>query len=52
MLGELVNEVANGAYQAGVNEFNFDVTGLASGVYVYRIESPDFIDTKKMILLR
>lgn len=52
MLGELVNEVANGEYQAGVNEFSFDATGLASGVYVYRIESPDFIDTKKMILLR
>ena len=52
MLGELVNVVADGEYQAGVNEFNFDATGLSSGVYVYRIESPDFVDTKKMILLR
>ncbi len=52
MLGELVNVVADGEYQAGVNEFNFEATGLSSGVYVYRIESSDFVDTKKMILLR
>jgi hypothetical protein len=52
MLGELVSELANGEYSSGVHEFGFNAEGLASGIYVYRVESPNFIDTKKMVLLR
>ncbi|MCJ7651513.1 MAG: T9SS type A sorting domain-containing protein, partial [Candidatus Lokiarchaeota archaeon] len=52
LLGEVVSELANAEYQAGTHEFNFDAAGLASGVYIYRVESADYTDTKKMVLLR
>lgn len=52
MLGELIVEIANGEYNSGTYEFNFDATGLASGMYLYRVESPAFVGTKKMVLLR
>ena len=44
----LVNEVKN----AGNHEINFNASSLSSGVYFYRIESGNFIDTKKMFLLK
>jgi hypothetical protein len=44
----LVNEPkAAGSYQV---EFNASV--LTSGVYFYRIQAGDFIQTKKMILMK
>jgi len=52
LLGEVVKEIANGEYDAGTYEFTFEASGLASGVYLYRLETPEFINTKKMILLR
>lgn len=52
MLGEFIVEIANGEFVSGSQEFSFDATELASGMYLYRIESPDFTETKKMVLLR
>jgi hypothetical protein len=52
LLGEMVSEVTNAEYKAGTYEFTFAPNGLASGVYVYRIESANFVGTKKMVLLR
>jgi hypothetical protein len=52
LLGGAIEEMANGEYNAGVYEFSFNANGLASGVYVYRIESTDFNSAKKMVLLR
>ena len=37
---------------AGRYEVEFDGANLASGVYFYRIEAGDFIDAKKMILVK
>jgi hypothetical protein len=44
----LVNDVKN----PGNYEVNFDASNLASGVYVYRIEAGDYINVKKMVLLK
>lgn len=52
LLGEEIIELANSEFEAGIHEFNFNAAGLASGIYIYRIESNAFSDTKKMVLLR
>jgi Secretion system C-terminal sorting domain len=44
----LVNEVQN----EGRYEVNFDGSNLASGVYIYRLQVNDFVDSKKMILMK
>jgi hypothetical protein len=38
--------------QAGVHEVTFDASELGSGVYFYRIQTDDFSDMKKMILMK
>ncbi|HEY7750774.1 MAG TPA: T9SS type A sorting domain-containing protein, partial [Ignavibacteriaceae bacterium] len=54
----LVNEYKNaGKYSVEFDRENFPSGvstrgGYASGVYFYRIQSGNFIDTKKLILLR
>jgi hypothetical protein len=52
MLGELVETVAEGTYDAGYYKVSFNASNLASGIYIYRIESSDFVKTMKMILLK
>lgn len=37
---------------AGYYEINFDALNYTSGVYYYRISTKDFVQTKKMILMR
>ncbi len=44
----LVNEVKN----AGNYTADFDASHLSSGVYFYRLESGNFIQTKKMLLVK
>ena len=51
-LGQLVKTLASGYRTAGAYETEFDGSGLSSGVYFYRLSSPEGIDTKKMFLLK
>jgi uncharacterized delta-60 repeat protein len=48
--GELVRTLVDGEMAAGYHRFTFNARGLASGTYFYRLESGDFISTRKMIL--
>jgi len=52
MLGEKVAEVFSGTLEGGFHEFVFDGTNLSSGVYIYRIESDKFTDSKKMSIVK
>ncbi len=52
ILGREVQTLVNEFKQVGNYEVQFDAAGLASGIYLYRIESGSFIQTKKMILLK
>jgi mannan endo-1,4-beta-mannosidase len=52
VLGREVRTLVNENLKLGSHETTFDGTGLASGVYFYRLVSGSFVDTKKLVLLR
>jgi hypothetical protein len=52
VLGREVRTLVNEFKQVGTYELQFSANGLASGIYLYRIESGSFVETKKMILLK
>lgn len=51
-LGERVMELKNEIMSPGNYEIDFDGTTLTSGVYLYKIKAGDFIQMKKMMLLK
>ena len=50
--GKLVKNIVNENQSFGTYRYDFDGSGLSSGVYIYEIATPDFYDTKKMILVK
>ena len=52
LLGREVLTLINKELETGYHEINFDAGNFTSGVYFYRIQSGDFIQTKKMILMK
>jgi hypothetical protein len=50
--GREVKTLVNENLRAGKYEINFDASGLSSGVYLYRMNSADFTQVKKMILVK
>jgi hypothetical protein len=52
LLGREVAVLVNEKEAAGTHEVKFDGSGLASGVYLYRLTAGDFIQTRKLVLLR
>ncbi|MBK8984198.1 MAG: T9SS type A sorting domain-containing protein [Ignavibacteria bacterium] len=52
LLGKEVASLINEVKSAGTYEVNFNGANLSSGVYFYRLESGNFVDTKKMFLLK
>jgi aminopeptidase N len=52
VLGNEVATLVNGQNDSGNHKVEFNASNLNSGVYFYKIESGNFIETKKMILLK
>jgi hypothetical protein len=52
LLGEEVATLAAEKLPAGKHQRVWEAKGLASGVYLYRLEAGEFVETKKLILLR
>jgi len=52
MLGREVAVLVNGWRDAGAYKVKVDVSGLSSGVYLYRLQAGDFVQSKKLVLLK
>jgi len=52
LLGEEVESLINEEKTPGVYEVNFDAANLTSGTYLYKLQSGNFTETKKMIFLK
>jgi photosystem II stability/assembly factor-like uncharacterized protein len=52
VLGREVATLVNEVKQPGSYEVSWVASGFASGVYLYRLQAGNYIDTKKLILLK
>ena len=52
LLGEEIKVLVNEKLDAGEYKVSFDASGFASGVYFYKLETENFVESKKMVLLK
>jgi hypothetical protein len=52
LLGRQVQTLVDDYKQAGVHTVTFDASHLSSGIYFYRLQAGDRVETKRMVLLR
>lgn len=50
--GKQVAEIVNANYAAGEYSFDFNAENFATGVYFYKLETPEFTSIKKMVLIK
>ena len=51
-LGREVARLVDGYLGAGYHTATWDATNVASGMYFYRLQAGDFVQTRKMVLLK
>ncbi len=52
VLGQRVDLLVNAEQEAGNHQVVWDASKFSSGLYFYRLKTEEFLQTKKMILLR
>jgi len=52
VIGEEVSVLVNGQVEAGSYEVTFIASNLPSGVYIYKLDTPENIQVKKMVLMK
>jgi len=52
VLGRRVAVLVNGRQSAGVHEVTFDAADLPSGVYIYRLTTTGFVQSRRLVLER
>ena len=52
ILGEEVVTLVSDRLSTGSYSYEWDASNLASGVYLYRLQAGDYIETRKMVLMR
>jgi hypothetical protein len=50
--GRKVEELVNGSYNAGTYEVNWNASKYSSGLYFYTLETNEFSETKKMLIIK
>jgi hypothetical protein len=51
-IGESISELINQRQEQGNYSVEFNASNLVSGIYFYKLQTDNFTDVKKMILLR
>jgi hypothetical protein len=51
-LGQQVAQLINGEVEAGYHEVKFNASNLPSGVYFYRLQAGNYVETRKLCLVR
>ena len=52
VLGNEVATLVNEEKPAGTYQLSFDASNLSSGIYFYKLQAGNIVETKKMILLK
>ncbi|MBK8947035.1 MAG: Ig-like domain-containing protein [Ignavibacteriae bacterium] len=52
VIGEKVDELINTTLNSGLHEVEFKNENLSSGIYFYKLKSGNFVEIKKMVLLK
>jgi hypothetical protein len=52
LLGEQVIDLVDEFKESGVHATNFNASELNSGLYIYKLETNGFVQSKKMILIK
>ncbi|MBV6418960.1 MAG: hypothetical protein DAHOPDDO_00170 [Ignavibacteriaceae bacterium] len=52
ILGSEVATLINEEQEAGFKEIKFNAINIASGMYVYRLQSGDYVSVKKMLIVK
>ncbi len=52
VLGQLINTLVNERRAPGTYNVQFDATNVPSGVYYYRLSAGEYVQTRKMLVLR
>lgn len=52
VLGKFVMSICNEEKPSGTYELNFNSNGLSSGIYFYQLQAGNFIETKKLTLIK
>jgi len=52
ILGKEVGTLVNNVQTAGAYILEYNASSLTSGIYFYKLESGNFVDTKKMVLIK
>ena len=52
LLGRKVSALVNGRDVASYKAVRWDASSLSSGIYFYRLQAGDFVQTRKMVVLK
>jgi len=52
ILGQRVARLVDGQQKAGYKSIRWDAGSFSSGIYFYRLKAGDFVETRKMVLIR